>query len=118
MSGEHILKEVLPVTAEEKMLLAERIFERIRKTLPRGEGKFSSEWTKWSAYAARKGFARALQLAQVMKDSPALRTGPKAYYSAIFQIARNFARDLEPLSPSDLADVLGYVRWILVAEKL
>lgn len=118
MPEERVLKEVLPVTAEEKMLLAERIFERIRRILPRGEGKFSSEWTKWSAYAARKGFARALQLAQVMKDSPALRPGPRGYYNTIFQTARNFARDLEALPPSDLADVLGYIRWILVSQRL
>lgn len=102
------------MTAEEKMLFAERIFKRIEKILPREEGKFSSEWTKWSAYAARKGLAQALQLAKVMKNSPTLREGPKNYYNTIFQIAK----ELERLPPSDLADVLGYVRWILVAEKL
>ncbi|MCS7241282.1 hypothetical protein [Candidatus Caldatribacterium sp.] len=112
------------MTAEEKLHLAEEIFEQLRKGMQRtssgDEGKLSSEWTKWSAYAARKGLENALNFAKVMKDSRALRSNPRACYNAIFQVANNFKikKDLEKLLPQDLAEVLGYVRWMLVAEKL
>lgn len=118
------------------MLLAERIAKQIAakinqklkdqkpaKHRPLRESKFSSfssEWSKWSSYVKRHGFtfAQALEFAQAMEDYPALRKNQKECYQIISQVAESFRDDLKHLSSSDLADVLGYTRWILVAEKL
>jgi MoxR-like ATPase len=107
------------MTVEEKVELAQKVFQRLQKHVQgRGSSKFSSEWSKWSMYASRRGFARALAMAKVLRDSPSLRDEPQRHYRVIAQVAEALRKELEPLAPSDLADVLGYVRWMLVAEKL
>lgn len=117
------------VTTDEKVHLAERIFDAIRKSSPKASGpkkkqaggergKFSTEWEKWSHYATRKGFREALQFAEKLKSYPALRSGPREHYRTIADVSRKFERELSPLSPLDLGEVLGYVRWLLRAEKL
>lgn len=118
------------------MLLAERIAKQIaeeidqklkdqkpEKRRPLRESKLSSlssEWSKWSGYVKRHDFtfAQALEFAQAMEDYPALRKNQKECYQIISRVAKSFGDDLKHLSSSDLADVLEYTRWILVAEKL
>lgn len=99
------------MTTDEKVELARKIEGQLVGITP-------SEWSKWCAYAQRSGIKKALQFARVMQNSPSLRPGPKQSYRTIAQIVEKFRKDLEPLSPADLAEALGYTgRWIVARRS-
>jgi hypothetical protein len=99
------------MTTDEKVELATKIAGRLT-------GITTSEWSKWSTYACRFGLSRAIGFAQTMKVSPSLRPGPKQSYRTIAEVIRHFQRDLERLTDSDFAEVLGYIRQALFARRV
>lgn len=98
------------MTTDEKVKLAMEIGGKLTGITP-------SEWSKWSAYAARFGLSKAIRFAQIMKDSPSLRPGPKQSYRTIAEVIRRFHKDLDRVSDSDFAEVLGYIRWGLFGRR-
>jgi hypothetical protein len=98
------------MSTDEKAELAQRLAGKLVGVTP-------AEWSKWSSYAVQNGLKRATQLAQVMQHSVSLRPGPRQAYRSISQVISFFRRDLEPLPPDELAEVLGYARQALVARR-
>ncbi len=95
---------------EEKIELALKIADKLVGITP-------SEWSKWCLYAREKGLYKAIQFAQIMQSSVSLRPGPKQSYRTISDVIPKFKKDLESLSSHDISEVLGYVRWALVARR-
>lgn len=98
------------MTTDKKVKLARKIGGQLTGITP-------SEWSKWSLYATHFGLSRAIQFARTMKNSPSLRPGPKQSYRTIAGVMRRFQKELERLSQSDLAEVLGYIRQALFARR-
>lgn len=99
------------MTTDEKIELAMKISGQLTGITP-------SEWSKWSTYAIRFGLSKAMRFAQTMKDSPSLRPGPKQSYRTIAEVMKRFYKNLEKMSGSDLAEVMGYVRQALFARRI
>ena len=98
------------MTTDRKVEIARQIADQLIGITP-------SEWGKWCSYAQRNGLKKALMFARTLKNSPSLRPGPRQSYKTITDVMRAFQEQLEPLSPQDLAEVLGYVRRWLFARR-
>ncbi len=98
------------MTTDEKVKLAEEIAGRLVGIVP-------SEWGKWAAYAVRHGVENGLRFAQMMMSSPSLRPGQRQSYRTIFEVLSCFEVSLRGLPPSEVAEILGYVRQSLIARS-
>jgi len=98
------------MTTDEKVELAQHLAGQLTGITP-------SEWSKWCAYAERNGLKKALRFARSLRNSSSLRPGPKQSYRTIAHVMGKFQEQLEPLSPQEFAEVLGYARRWLFARR-
>lgn len=98
------------MTTDEKVELAEKIEGSLIGVTP-------SEWSKWSSYCISHGLKKAIKFAETLQDSPSLRAGPRQSYRSISETIRKFQKQLSELTCGDLQEVLGFVRWGLIARR-
>lgn len=87
-----------------------------RQRPPKGEElKFKrNEWIRWALYFRRHlDLLKALQLAEYLSRSAAVRTDPQRTARCIAQVMRARLNQLQGIPLGELAEVFGYVgRWL------
>jgi hypothetical protein len=76
--------------------------------------KFSSnEWMRWVSYFNKEDLPKALELANYLARSPAIRPDPQRAARCIVQVLRARLNQLQCIPTGELAEVFGYVgRWL------
>jgi hypothetical protein len=94
------------MTTDEKVELARQLASalQVRRT----------EWTRWATYFRQcQDLSKALQLAEHLAKSPAVRRDPQEAARCIAKVVGEPTRELQRIPIDDLTEVFGYVgRWL------
>ncbi|MES4787454.1 MAG: hypothetical protein C4294_18455 [Nitrospiraceae bacterium] len=97
---------------DEKVKFAQEIAEKLH-------GVKRNEWERWASYMqSSRNLSRALQLAQYMGRSPAVRQEPQRAAQHISQVIAEYRQKLQALPLEDVIEIFGYVgRWLVAYRR-
>lgn len=96
---------------DEKITIAKELKEEFT-------GIDRNEFSKWIGYLTKHDIKRSLDYACYLSMSPMLRTLPKESYKKICTILNKKKYGFEKIEHSELIDIVGYVRWLLIGETV